>query len=81
MDIRSVITREMTEIAVRQNKVLAPLEDGLPLLESGMDSLSIGVLLASLEEKLGVDPFDDDSVDFPETLGDLVGLYERAAKR
>ena len=80
MSIRSTITTEIVEIAKRQKKVLAPLTDELPLLESGLDSLCIAVLVASLEDMLDLDPFGDEgTAGFPVTLGDFIRLYENAA--
>jgi len=39
------------------------------------------VLVARLEDKLGVDPFTtSDEVTFPLTLGDFVKAYENAAR-
>jgi hypothetical protein len=56
---------------------LKPLTDDLPLLESGLDSLCLAVLVANLDDQLGLDPFGaDGNVDFPVTIGDFIGLYE-----
>lgn len=80
MSIRSTITAQVIEIAKRQKKALAPLTDDLPLLESGLDSLCLAVLVASLEDHLDLDPFADEGVGgFPVTFGDFVKLYENAA--
>jgi hypothetical protein len=80
MSIRATITDQIIEIAQRQKKTLAPLSDDLPLLESGLDSLCIAVLVASLDDCLDLDPFGDDgSAGFPVTLGDFIKLYENAA--
>jgi hypothetical protein len=70
----------MEQIAKEQDKQLAPLSDDLVLLESGFDSLCFAVLVARLEDKLGLDPFTrSDDTTFPLTLGDLVRVYENAA--
>jgi acyl carrier protein len=68
---------EMKQIAREHGKTLAPLSDDLVLLESGLDSLGFAVLVARLEDKLGLDPFTaaEDAV-FPVTLGDFVKVYE-----
>jgi acyl carrier protein len=79
MSIRSTILAEIVRIAEQQKKTLAPLTDDLPLLNSGLDSLCIAVLVASLDDSLGIDPFDDDGdAPFPTTIGDFVSLYENA---
>lgn len=82
MDIRVEITNQFAQVAEEQGRKLARLTDDLQLLESGLDSLSFAIVVARLEEMLGVDPFSvsDDAV-FPVTFGDLVGLYENAAKQ
>jgi acyl carrier protein len=80
MSIRSEIITQFTQVAEEQNRQLAPLADDLPLLESGLDSLCLAVIVARLEDVLGVDPLssaEDNS--FPVTLGDFIRFYENAA--
>jgi acyl carrier protein len=80
MPVRQIILDHIVQIAEQQRKQLAPLTDDLPLLDSGLDSLCIAVLVASLDDSLGIDPFDrDGDIAFPVTLGDFIGLYEHAA--
>jgi acyl carrier protein len=79
MTVKLTIMSEMQKVAVEQEKELAPLSDDLLLLESGFDSLCFAVLVARLEDKLGLDPFTrSDDTAFPLTLGDLVRVYEDA---
>jgi acyl carrier protein len=80
MTIKLTIMDEMAQVAREQGKTLAPLSDELVLLESGLDSLGFAVLVARLEDKLGVDPFtaSEDAI-FPVTFGDLVKVYENGA--
>jgi len=70
----------MKEIAREHGKILAPLRDELVLLDSGLDSLGFAVLVACLEDKLGIDPFtaSEDAL-FPVTFGDFVKVYENGA--
>jgi hypothetical protein len=80
MTVKLTIMSEMQQIATEQEKNLAPLSDDLVLLDSGFDSLCFAVLVARLEDKLGLDPFTrSDDVTFPLTLSDLVRVYEHAA--
>ena len=80
MTIRSNVLNELTTIAGQQGKKLRPLTDDLPIMDSGVDSLCLAILVATLEEKLGLDPFDGDGpAEFPVTIGQLVELYEHAA--
>lgn len=79
MNVKSTIHDQIVQVAKEQGKTLAPLSDGLVLLESGLDSLCFAVLVARLESILGTDPFvADDDVQFPVTLGDLIRLYDHA---
>jgi acyl carrier protein len=79
MSVRSTITAQFETVAAEQKRRLAPLADDLLLLESGLDSLSFAIIVARLEDTLGVDPFStDEAIDFPVTLGDFIELYERA---
>ena len=67
----------MEEVAREHGKILAPLKDDLVLAECGLDSLGFAVLVARLEDTLGVDPFTaSEEVVFPVTLGDFVKVYE-----
>lgn len=62
---------------------LPPLTDDLVLLDSGLDSFGIAILVARLEDVLGLDPFTEftsDEAAYPVTLGAFVDLYERAAQ-
>ena len=80
MSIKLTIMEQMAQIAREHGKQLAPLSDDLVLLESGLDSLGFAVLVARLEDKLGIDPFtaSEDAL-FPVTFGDFVKVYENGA--
>jgi acyl carrier protein len=82
MSIKLTIMEQMKEIAREHGKRLAPLTDDLALLDSGLDSLGFAVLVARLEDKLGIDPFTtaEDAM-FPLTLGDFVKVYENGARQ
>jgi acyl carrier protein len=80
MSIRATITSQFEQVATEQKRKLVPLTDSLPLLESGLDSLSFAIIVARLEDALGVDPFSSaEPVEFPVTLGDFIKLYEHSA--
>lgn len=80
MSIAAQITTLFAEVAQDQNKVLARLADELGLLETGLDSLCLAIIVARLEDQLGFDPFSaEDEIDFPVTVGDFIRLYEHAA--
>ena len=79
--VRSTIAAQFEQVAKEQKKILAPLSDDLVLLESGLDSLCFAIIVARLEDALGVDPFSAaEDAEFPVTVGDFVRFYEDAAK-
>jgi acyl carrier protein len=80
MTVKLTIMDQMEQIAREHGKILAPLRDDLVLLDSGLDSLGFAVLVARLEDKLGIDPFtaSEDAL-FPVTFGDFVKVYENGA--
>lgn len=81
MSVRSTIQSQFQSVAVEQERKLATLTDDLKLIDCGLDSLSFAIIVARLEDSLGVDPFSSDqAVDFPVTFGDFVRLYEGVAK-
>ena len=66
-------------MAVEQSRALRRLDDDVLLIESGLNSLCLAVIVAKLEDALGVDPFSTNAaVDFPRTIGDFVRNYELA---
>jgi acyl carrier protein len=81
VSIRTEVISQFQQVAKEQNKRLAPLADDLPLLNSGLDSLCFAIVVARLEDTLGVDPLSasEDAL-FPVTLGDFIKFYENAAK-
>jgi len=80
MSVKLTITRRMEEIAREHGKILAPLRDDLVLLDSGLDSLGFAILVARLEDELGIDPFTaSEEAVFPVTFGDFVKVYENGA--
>ena len=79
MDVRETILDEMQRVGREQKKTLSALGDDTPLLGSGLDSLCFAILVARLEETLGIDPFSAaEDVALPITVGDLVEFYEHA---
>jgi len=80
VSVRASVLAQFERVAQEQQKTLAPLTDDLVLLESGLDSLCLAIIVAELEDALGVDPFSAaEDAEFPVTLGDFIELYEHAA--
>jgi len=81
MTVREDVLSEFRQVAEEQGKKLAPLRDELVLLESGLDSLCFAIIVARLEDRLGVDPFMTTAhAQFPVTVGDFIRFYEDALK-
>lgn len=81
MSIRSTIILHLQQIAEEGKKALPPLTDDLVLLDLGLDSLAVAILVARLDETLGIDPFtESDDVYYPVTLGDFIRFYEKYEK-
>jgi len=81
MSVRSTILGQFEQVAKEQHKTLAPVSDDLVLLDSGLDSLCFAIIVARLEDALGIDPFSaTEDVDFPVTVGDFIKFYEDAGK-
>jgi len=73
------IRRALTEVATEHGRTMPPLFDDLPLARCGLDSVSMGRVVATLEDSLGVNPFvSSEGVGFSITLGEFVRLYDRA---
>ena len=81
MSVKATVISEIQRIAEDETKSLPPLTDDLVLLDSGLDSFGIAILVARLEETLGFDPFSEtDDMAYPVTLGDFIRFYEHAAQ-
>ena len=80
MGLQAMIFEQFEQVARDQEKPLARLSPDTVLLDSGLDSLCFAIIVARLEDELGVDPFTAaEDVFFPVTLGEFVKFYEDAA--
>lgn len=81
MPLRTIILEEVERVTAEQDKPLLAMTDETTLVDSGLDSLCFAIIVARLEDILGVDPFDakEDFV-FPVTVGEFIQLYERAVQ-
>ena len=81
MSVRDTIEAEFQRVAKEQKRNLLPLTDNLRLLDSGLDSLSFALIVASLEDAVGFDPFESaEETRFPVTFGEFVRLYDESQK-
>jgi acyl carrier protein len=82
MTVRLTIMAQFAQVAEEQRVKLPALSDELVLLDSGLDSLAFAILVARLEDELGLDPFTaSEDAYFPVTLGDFIRVYENAASK
>ncbi|HEX5319875.1 MAG TPA: acyl carrier protein [Stellaceae bacterium] len=80
MTVKDTVVAEFETVAREQGKTLSALTDDTMLLDSGLDSLCFAIVVARLEDALGIDPFQTaEDETFPVTMGDFVKLYEAAA--
>jgi len=81
MSVKLTIMEQMEQVAREHGKILPPLNEDLVLANCGLDSLGFAVLVARLEDVLGIDPFTaaEDAI-FPITLGDFVKVYEHGRR-
>lgn len=76
--VRSTIIAEFEKVAAEQRHKLAPLTDERALMDSGLDSLAFAIVVARLEDTLGIDPFSaSEDNQFPVTFGDFIQMYEK----
>lgn len=80
VSIRTAIITTFATVAEEQNKTLEPLTDDLALMDSGLNSLCIAIIVARLDDELNLDPFSGgDDMMLPVTVGDFIRIYENAA--
>ena len=80
MTIRNIIIETFHQVLEQiDSELLIPeLNDNVQLLESGLDSLGFAILVASLDEKLGFDPFTMmEQPLYPSSFGEFVKIYEK----
>jgi len=81
MSVKLTIMQQMEQVAQEHGRILAPINDDLVLANCGLDSLGFAVLVARLEDTLGLDPFTAaEDAFFPVTLGDFVKVYEHGGR-
>jgi len=77
MSVKMRIFSAMQQIAEEQKVTLPPLRDDLALQDTGFDSLAFAILVARLEDDLGIDPFTiAEDAAFPSTVGEFIRAYE-----
>ena len=81
MSLKAAVISQFEQVAREQGKQLKPITDDLLLLDSGLDSLCFAIIVARLEDTLGIDPFSGaGEFRFPLTVGEFVQFYQRAER-
>jgi len=81
MSVKLTIIEQMERIAREHGKILPPLKEDLVLADCGLDSLGFAVLVARLEDTLGIDPFTAaQDAFFPVMLGEFLKVYEHGGR-
>jgi len=79
MSVREAVISAIERVAKEHNRELGPLTDDTELINTGLDSLCLAVVIVRLEDQLGVDPFSAvEDAGFPFKLRDFVRIYENA---
>lgn len=77
--VRGLVLQTITDVATEQGKIIGTMSDQTALMDSGLDSLCVAIVVARLDDQLGVDPFGTaDDVMLPVTLNDFIKIYENA---
>lgn len=80
MKLEQIIRQTLTQIALIANcQLIDDINDETVLLQSGLDSLGFAMLVAQLEEELGIDPFSQLKIAvYPRTFAEFVSVYQQA---
>ncbi len=83
MSIREKIISAMLEAAETRELTLDKnLTDETKLLENGLDSLGYAIVVITLEEELGFDPFVEmENPIYPTTFGEFLEIYQNHSKK
>ena len=79
IDVRGKILETFQEVAARDGAKLSDDFSGdAQLFDTGLDSIGFATVVASLEIKLGYDPFlQMEEPVYPATVSEFVGIYEK----
>jgi len=82
MEIKEKIRQTFFEVAETTGAelVIDKMEDDTILLETGLNSLGFAILVVTLEDELGFDPFQllEEAI-YPRTFLELVNVYKKFA--
>lgn len=80
MKLEQTIRDALAQVALIANcQLIDNIESDTVLLQSGLDSLGFAMLVAQLDEDLGVDPFSQMQIAvYPRTFAEFVSIYRQA---
>ncbi len=80
MNLEQQIKDAMAQVALIADCTLqSDINSDTVLLQSGLDSLGFAMLVAQLEEDLGIDPFSQLQLAiYPRTFAEFVSIYQQA---
>ncbi|MBS0043923.1 acyl carrier protein [Shewanella sp. M16] len=80
MELEQIIRQTLAQVALIANcQLIDDINDETVLLQSGLDSLGFAMLVAQLEEDLGIDPFSQLQLAvYPRTFAEFVSIYQQA---
>lgn len=80
MNLEQQIKDVMAQVALIADCTLqSDINSDTILLQSGLDSLGFAMLVAQLEEDLGIDPFSQLQLAvYPRTFAEFVSIYQQA---
>ena len=81
IDARNIVHAGLREVAEDYETVLPPLTDDHDLRDIGCDSLILANFVLMIAAKTGCNPLANSRVKFPETVGDLISIYETASTK
>lgn len=77
-EVHAAVVEQVSRLFAEEDKPVPDigLDDGL--IDLGLDSLSLAVIITRLEEVLGYDPLDViEGGEYPRTVRELVAVYTR----
>lgn len=80
MELEQTIRQTLEQVAlIADCQLIEDINGNTVLLQSGLDSLGFAMLVAQLEEDLGIDPFSQMQIAiYPRTFAEFVGIYRQA---
>jgi acyl carrier protein len=80
VNLEQQIREAMQQVAQLSDcQLVEPIESTTLLLECGLDSLGYAMLVAQLEENLGIDPFTELGIAiYPSTFSEFLAIYQQS---